>query len=92
MMNDRKATIEWRSGQVAILDLDGWTVIPRDDVLAALLNSKYSLAATQARRSTTVPDLLACAARAAAGATGAEIVRVDPPLAVENLVMLHGVN
>lgn len=81
-MSDRRATIEWRNGQEAILSESGWRVDPPDELLAGLLNSRYSLTAVQARRATTIPDLLATAAKAAAGATGAEIVWCDPPRAI----------
>ncbi|MGH2619283.1 MAG: hypothetical protein ACRDHG_01765 [Anaerolineales bacterium] len=80
---ERQAAIEWSNGQQAVLSLAaGWAVNPPDDVLGALLNSRYSLEAVQSRRASPIPDLLATAAKAAALATGAEVVRVDPPLAV----------
>ncbi len=58
---------------------------PLDELLAGMLNDRFGLAAIQARRATTIPDLLATAARAAAQATGAELVYCDPPDAVREL-------
>ena len=49
-------------------------VDPHNKLLADLLNERYSLAAVQTSRATTIPDLLATAAKAAALATGAELL------------------
>jgi len=57
-------------------------VEPRDDLLEELLQRDYSPEAMQRRRASLWPELLALCARAAAVALGAEILRVDPPLAV----------
>lgn len=79
-MSERRAIIEWATGQRAKLTAQGWTVSPDDPTLAELLNSEHSLAAAQARRSTTVPpDLLAFAARRAALATGAQVIEYTLP-------------
>jgi len=81
-MSERRALIEWKNGQEAELSAGGWRVNPPDELLAQMLNERYGLAAMQARRATTIPDLLATAARAAANATGAELVHCDPPRAI----------
>lgn len=80
-MSDRRAVIEWRTGQLAELTVaGGWRVDPHDPTLAALLNSEHSLARAQARRATALPrDLLLFTARRAAVALGAEVVQYDPP-------------
>jgi len=81
-MSERRALIEWRNGQEAELSARGWRVNPPDELLAGMLNDRFGLAAMQARRATTIPDLLATAARAAALATGGEVVSCDPPRAI----------
>lgn len=84
-MSTRRAVIEWPNGQEGELSARGWRVHPPDELLSQMLNDRYGLAAMQARRATTIPDLLATAARAAANATGAELVSCDPPDAVREL-------
>ena len=76
-LSERKAIITWKCGQVAILDVDGWEVVPFDLTLLRILNRDYNLARMQGRRSSTVPDLLSCAAKAAAIALGAEDLRLE---------------
>jgi len=49
-----------------------------DDVLSELLNREYSLIEIQRLRESPWPDLLGCAARRAASALGAEIVKYSP--------------
>jgi len=79
----RRAVIEWATGQQAELTAAGWTVTPHDATLAELLNGDHSLAAAQARRGSLVPpDLLAFAALRGALDTGAEVLAVDPPVAI----------
>jgi len=77
-MTTRHAILEFKNGQRAILTLNGWRVIPRDDILSELLNSDFSLIETQRLRETLAPDLLATTARRAASALGAEIIRCSP--------------
>ena len=94
-MSTRRAVIEWPDGQEATLSATGWTVTPPDPRLAELLNSRYGLIDVQAKRdelaevgrapAVTYPDLLATAARAAAMATGADVVYCDPPDRVRDL-------
>jgi len=69
----QRAVLTWRSGQVATLSIDGWRVQPADPFLLALLEREYGLARVQARRQTTIPDLLRTAAKAAAIGLGAEV-------------------
>jgi len=78
MMSKRRAILEFKNGGRAILTASGWRVIPRDDILSELLNREYSLAETQRRRETLVPDLMATTAMRAAGALNAVIIAYDP--------------
>lgn len=77
-MSKRFATLEFPNGGLAVLSIHGWRTIPPDDILSELLNSEFSLIETQAARESLFPDLLACAARRAASALGAEIIRYSP--------------
>lgn len=71
---ERQAVLSWKSGQVAILSVDGgWQVSPADPTLLAILEREYGLARVQGLRETTLPSLLACAARRAGDAMGAEV-------------------
>ena len=77
-MNERHAILEFKNGGRAILTASGWRTNPPDDVLSELLNSEFSLIETQKMRRSLTPDLLGCAARRAASALGAEIVKYSP--------------
>jgi len=77
-MTPRHAILEFRNGGRAVLTASGWRTIPFDDVLSELLNSEFSLIQTQRKRRSLTPDLLGCAARRAASALGAEIVKYFP--------------
>lgn len=75
---ERRAVLSWRNGQTATLSIDGWKVQPADPILLTLLERDYSLEQVQARRKTTLPDLLRAAAKAAAACLGAEVeIRFD---------------
>jgi len=74
---DRQAILTWRSGQVAILSVNGWSVNPFDPVLLEILERDYSLARVQARRRSTLPNLLRSAARAAKIGLGATDLRIE---------------